>query len=115
MYRILLLDDKSSTRHAATGQPRATLRRLISGRVTGSDWTAPLLFLFESGRENLSSEQVVKGDCGSEPGEHVCSYLLVESKSKHGLNAPTKNPDLSLTFTSRAFQAFALCDFAETA
>lgn len=51
MYRILLLDDKSLTWHAVTGQPGATLRRLISGRATSSDWTAapPLLFLLESG------------------------------------------------------------------
>lgn len=107
MHRILLLDDKSSTWHAVTGQPRATLRRLVSGRrVTVLIGQRRYCFCPRAAERDTGelSASRCKGRLWREPGEHVCSYLLVESQSKHGLNAPTKNPDLSLTFTSRAFQ-----------
>lgn len=63
MHRILLLDDKSLTWHAVTGQPRATAPASDSWGEGGdrSDWTAALLFQLESGRAGygrIEREQV---------------------------------------------------------
>lgn len=70
MHRILLLDDKSLTWHAVTGQPRATAPASDSWGWGGdrSDWTAALLFQLESGPSGIRENRAragVKGDYGA--------------------------------------------------